>query len=329
MFRPHRADSRHSLRSTARLRCNGGLHPKTLSRRALCQGLVSAAFGNSVGRSLAITLDDFDVSRSSPLAPKAANRALLDTLDKHGLQAALFVAAKNIADADRRKLLSEWRDAGHLIGNHTFSHVPIDSMDLPAFERDVLRADATLREFLAPQRLFRFPMLKEGATIENRDGMRAFLEAHGYRNGHVTIDTSDWYFDARLRQRLAQDPRFDVERFREPYLAHVAARSDFYAALSQTVLHREIPHTILLHYTYLNARFLGDLLAMFRRNGWRLAPAARAFSDPVFRSQPATLPAGESLVWALAKESGCCESQLRYPGEDDVYEKPALDRLGL
>ena len=295
----------------------------------MCQGLAAAALGKPVARSLAVTIDDFDVSLSSPLTAKAGNRALLDTLNQHGLQVAVFVAAKNAVTADRRKLLSEWLDAGHLIGNHTFSHVPIGSVDLPAFEQDVLRADRTLRGFLAPQRLFRFPMLKEGSTIEARDGMRAFLKAHDYRNGHVTIDTSDWYFAARLRQRLTQDPRFDVERFREPYLAHIAARSDFYAGLAQTVLHREIPHTILLHYTYLNARFLGDLLAMFRRTGWLLAPAAQAFSDPVFRSQPATLPAGESLVWALAKESGCCESQLRYPGEDDVYEKPALNRLGL
>lgn len=41
------------------------------------------------------------------------------------------------------------------------------------------------------------------------------------------------------------------------------------------------------------------------------------------------VPAGESLMWALAKESGRFEDRLRYPGEDDVYEKPLLDRLRL
>jgi hypothetical protein len=44
---------------------------------------------------------------------------------------------------------------------------------------------------------------------------------------------------------------------------------------------------------------------------------------------PKTVPAGESLLWALAKETGKFESLLRYPGEDDVYEKPKLDRLGV
>ncbi len=42
-----------------------------------------------------------------------------------------------------------------------------------------------------------------------------------------------------------------------------------------------------------------------------------------------TLPAGESLLWALAKETGKFENELRYPGEDDVYENPKMDELKL
>lgn len=43
--------------------------------------------------------------------------------------------------------------------------------------------------------------------------------------------------------------------------------------------------------------------------------------------QPDILPAGESIVWALAKEKGI--QGLRYPGEDSVYEEPVLRALGL
>jgi hypothetical protein len=57
--------------------------------------------------------------------------------------------------------------------------------------------------------------------------------------------------------------------------------------------------------------------------------ADEAFSDPVFSKAPDTVPAGESLVWALAKETGKYDKKLRYPGEDDVYEKPVLDKLKL
>jgi hypothetical protein len=52
-----------------------------------------------------------------------------------------------------------------------------------------------------------------------------------------------------------------------------------------------------------------------------------AFRDPLYKIEPAVLPAGESIVWSLARQSGL--PGLRYPGEDDVYEKPLLDAMGL
>jgi hypothetical protein len=86
---------------------------------------------------------------------------------------------------------------------------------------------------------------------------------------------------------------------------------------------------VLIHHSVLNALYLGDLLQALTDGGWKLIDASRAFDDPVFQREPKTIPAGESLVWALAKETGRFESRLRYPGEDDVYENPKMDALGL
>ena len=88
-------------------------------------------------------------------------------------------------------------------------------------------------------------------------------------------------------------------------------------------------HTLVLHHSGLNALFLGDLIAMFRKMGWRPVDAEYAYRDPVYDRQPNTSPAGESLVWALAKETGKVDSELRYPGEDDVYENPRMNALHL
>jgi hypothetical protein len=95
------------------------------------------------------------------------------------------------------------------------------------------------------------------------------------------------------------------------------------------VLGRGVKHTLLIHHNLLNKFFLGDLLAMFERRGWKLIDATEAFTDPVFAAEPKILPAGESILWALAKESGKFERELRYPAEDSVYEKPKMDKLGL
>ena len=84
-----------------------------------------------------------------------------------------------------------------------------------------------------------------------------------------------------------------------------------------------------MHHSLLNGLFLKDLLAMFQSKGWVLIDAEDAFTDPVFLSEPKILPAGESLIWALAKESGKFNELLRYPGEDGEYEKDKMDRLNL
>jgi hypothetical protein len=44
---------------------------------------------------------------------------------------------------------------------------------------------------------------------------------------------------------------------------------------------------------------------------------------------PKIVPAGESLIWALAKETGKFDKVLRYPGEDSEYENAKMDKLGL
>jgi peptidoglycan-N-acetylglucosamine deacetylase len=192
-----------------------------------------------------------------------------------------------------------------------------------------LRTEGVLRGYPGFRKWFRFPALAEGSSRELRDRYRGFLAQQGYRNGAVTIDTSDWYYDQRLRERLAADRGFDVTRFRQPYLDHIWDRAQFYDQLSRDVLGRSMPHTLLVHYNLLNSLFLGDVLALFRAKGWGVIDAEEAFSDEVFTRQPDTVPAGQSLLWALAKESGKFEARLRYPGEDDVYDKPVLDRLRL
>jgi hypothetical protein len=79
----------------------------------------------------------------------------------------------------------------------------------------------------------------------------------------------------------------------------------------------------------LNAFFLDDVIQMFKDKGWKVINADEAFQDPIFKMLPNTLPAGESLIWALAKQTGRYNDKLRYPGEDESYEKEAMDKLGL
>ena len=301
-----------------------------MTRRTLLQATLSATVGSALAsppgaRELAITIDDF----SWPVIPLPfganANRTLLDTLEAYGLKTALFPIGRNIESAEGRSLLEPWNDAGHIIGNHTYSHRNFHSLTAAEFQTDVLRCHQLLKPYPAYRSLFfRFPLLKEGNTQEKRDALRQFLTTHGMRNGHVTIDASDWFYDAELRRRLVADPAYDVSRFRAPYLAHLLDRANYYDRLAKSVLNRSPRHTLLLHYNLINVLFLSDALRMFTEQSWNPISADYAYRDPVFQSVPVNMPAGESLIWALAKQTGHFEKQLRYPGEDDVYEKPNI-----
>jgi hypothetical protein len=257
-----------------------------------------------------------------------AEDRLLDAL--HGTRVFLFAIGQAVDNEHGSRILKSWSDAGHLIGNHTYDHIPLTGRTTPPeFEAGILQNEQALRGYSGFRKWFRFPSLKEGATREIRDRLRQFLASNSYRNGAVTIDASDWYYNQRLLDRVQSDPSFDVNRYREPYLSHIWDRAQYYDSLSREVLGRGVAHTLLIHYNLLNALFLSDLLAMFRSKGWGIVDAGEAFADKVFIRQPDIVPAGESLIWALAKETRKFDSRLRYPGEDDVYEKPVLDRLRL
>jgi peptidoglycan-N-acetylglucosamine deacetylase len=75
--------------------------------------------------------------------------------------------------------------------------------------------------------------------------------------------------------------------------------------------------------------FLDDLIQHFKDNGWEVIDADQAYKDDIYLEEPDNIPAGESLIWALAKESGKFDEVLRYPAEDGEYEKPLMDKLGL
>jgi len=280
---------------------------------------------------IAITMDDFIWNKSVKLSPDERNRAILGALSAHKVKGALFVAAK-FADNDKgKRLLREWDEAGHMIGNHSYSHMELNdgAVTTDQFTSDILKGEAVLKNFRRYQKSFRFPYLKEGETAIKRDVVREFLKQHGYRTGHVTIDASDWAVENRLNTRLIKDPTADVNPYRDFYLSHMWERAAYYDELGKKALGRSVKHTILIHYNLLNALFLSDLMTMFQRKGWKLIDAAEAFRDPVFSAEPKIVPAGESIIWAIAKEAGKFDGLLRYPGEDSQYENAQMDKLGL
>ena len=300
-----------------------------VTRRA-GRALLLAACGalSLAAQALTLTFDDGPNRVQTPLlSPDARNAAILKALAVAKVQAIVFANGIDGGDTPKgRAALAAWGEAGHRVGNHTYSHLRL--VDLPAFTADFQRCDAMIRALPGYTKLFRFPYLKEGATLDVRDGMRKVLAEAGYRNAHVTIPTFDWLIDERLRSRLRSDPHADLEPYRTYYVEDVLEQADRARALALQLTGREVKRVMLLHHSLLNALFLGDLIRALRANGWTLVSPLEAYADPLYRQEPRTLDTGTSLLKTLAHERGLLSGPV---GLDAAYEqeKARLRRAGL
>lgn len=306
------------------------MNVRILSVLSLCCVL---AAGPAFAQTFAVTLDDGPHLNQTPLmSPQERNRAMLDALAKHKVQAALFITVQNgAARPEGLALARAWGEAGHYVGNHTMTHLDLNKADvtLEKYQQEILACDKVIRELPGYRKWFRFTYLREGNTPEKRDGMRTFLKEQGYRNAYVTLDTSDWRFDGKLREVLARDPKADISPIKRLYLDHLWQRAEAYRALALKLQGRDIPQMLLLHHNLANALWLDDVLAMFREKGWRAVSPEVAYTDPIYALQPDRPVAGQSLLLSMSRSLGLG----RFEGwerlvDDGDFEMTVLKGLG-
>jgi len=272
---------------------------------------------------VAFTFDDPHTKETPMLSWQERNKAILQTLDKNQLQATLFVCGHRVNDANGHQLISEWNDKKHAIANHSFDHRYYHSnkFSYEDFKKDFLKNDSLISGFTNYTKLFRFPYLKEGNTFDKRNSARALMKHYYYKPGYVSIDASDWYVDKLLTDTLIENPSADIKVYKELYINHILERANFYDSLATLLTGRKIKHILLLHHNLTSALFLNDLILAFKNKNWKTISSSDAWEDAIYNEFPDIVPAGESIIWALAKSSAEYETMLRYPGEDSAYEE--------
>ncbi len=287
-----------------------------------------ARLPDSKGPSMAVTIDDFGTLDSKIMTIAQRDLSIRNALDSHKIKAAGFVSGKNIDSKLGQNLLQAWSDDGHILCNHSYSHDYYGTQDADKYWKDVMKCEKLIKSYPTFRKLFRFPYLGEGGTPKALARMRQLMAQSGYRNGIVTIDASDWYIDQRMTTRHTADPKTELSQYRQYYLDHLWDRAQYYDKLSHAVFGKSIPHTLLIHHLDLNALFLDDVLKMFQARGWNLIDAETAFEAPEHKLMYDSIPSGQSLLWSAAKAKNV-GGPLRYPGENDEYEIPKMDALGL
>ncbi|MFH0735637.1 MAG: polysaccharide deacetylase family protein [bacterium] len=281
--------------------------------------------------SLCFTFDDGSSKDVAGYDYLEWNKMILDNLSNNNLQAILYVCGNGLDNIKGKKILNNWDNAGHLIANHTYSHLNYNNhaVNYKLYKADILKCDSLIKNYKNYSKLFRAPFLKNGNTIEKRDSLISYLKHIKYKNGYVTIDASDWYFNSELIKFIKNHPHQSVEKYKLAYISHLLNRAKYYDDLAFELFGRKVKHSILLHHNLTSALFLGDLITAFKENGWSLINAHEALTDEIYNRDIKTMPAGESIIWSAAKESGKYDNLLRYPAEDSIYEESKLKEFGL
>ena len=100
---------------------------RRLLRRVANRALGSIVSAEADDRTLvALTFDD---------GPGACTEAILDLLDHYGARGTFFMVGRKIAA--RRRLVRQAHEGGHVIGNHTFDHLPLPQLSARVMWREI------------------------------------------------------------------------------------------------------------------------------------------------------------------------------------------------
>jgi peptidoglycan/xylan/chitin deacetylase (PgdA/CDA1 family) len=99
----------------------------------------------------------FDVTLTFDNGPDAAvTPAVLNVLARRDIGATFFVLGQKLADPQLRGLAARAHEAGHWIGNHTFTHsVPLGEQTGPVAEREIGQTETLIGSLAHRDKLFR------------------------------------------------------------------------------------------------------------------------------------------------------------------------------
>lgn len=233
-------------------------------------------------REIAITIDDLPLVASRMDTPGNQQRAtqrfqsIIQALKEHQVPATGFVIAGAI-EKGQWEFLEQFREAGFVIGNHTYSHNNLNAMNADKYIADIARADNKLAPLMSHPKYFRYPYLAEGRTPEAKQKVQAYLEANGYIIAPVTIDSKDFRFNEQLYRVPFRTRDQYVQQLKPKYLAYIWDQT---LKAERKANGQPVKQILLIHANNLNSYLLGDIIQMYKKNGYTFITLAEALQNP-------------------------------------------------
>jgi peptidoglycan/xylan/chitin deacetylase (PgdA/CDA1 family) len=255
---------------------------------------------------IAITIDDLPVHAPYPpgVTPLEVNRQMIAALKSAHVPVTTFVNAVNVKDPGTMQALREWRAAGFVLGNHTWSHPHLSALTIPQFEEELTKDEPILRKLggRSDWRWFRYPFLDEGKDLSQRIAARQVLARHGYRVADVTMSFSDWEFTPAYARCMGDADEVALAELERTYMEMARENLAVARTTARALYGRDIPYVLLMHVSAMSAHMMPQVVRLYRKAGFRLVTIQQAESDPIYRAYTdLTLPPPPA-DWQLAQQ---------------------------
>jgi peptidoglycan/xylan/chitin deacetylase (PgdA/CDA1 family) len=265
---------------------------------AIVSALITTALGqvnNEQKKYVAFTIDDLPVvEQKDRKARKEITKKLLSELKKEKVPAIGFVNESKLYKEGKLEkaeiaLLKEWTKQGFELGNHTYSHINLNTVEFEAYKEDVLKGEIVTKDLLnkagKKMEYFRHPYLRAGMTKEIKEAVDSFLFEKGYKIAPVTIDNSDYIFSSVYDKALAKGDIELAAKIAESYLAYTDSSFAYYEKLSIRLFSHDIKQVLLIHANRLNADVMFRLIQMMKRRGYEFISLSEALKDKAYQSE--------------------------------------------
>lgn len=236
-------------------------------------------------KEICITFDELPASESFDTVDRSAvTNRILGALKEHDVKAAGFVVGENIGSSF--DLLGQWLNAGHVLGNLTYSHQDLNEMGIEQFIKDVAAGSEVLEPMLSgfgqEKRYFRYPYLHYGSTVEAKRQVKLYLEEHGIVVVHATVVVEDYLYNLSLEKMTQRPDSAKYAALRYEYIAHVLEEIERCEQLATEMLKRPCRHILQLRANGLNAEFLDALLTALEDMGYMFVSLDYALKDELY-----------------------------------------------
>lgn len=296
--------------------------------------MAAAAHAAPEHKRIALTFDDVPRMPGAFFTPEERTRRLIAALRRSGVrQAAFFINPGHLEQPYGKggaARIAAYVRAGHVIGNHSYSHSHLSELTAEAYTADLDRAAAWLKGRPGLRPWYRYPFLDEGMRdTAKRDALRAALKVRGLHNAYITSDSNDWLMESLALDAKAKGETMDLTALRALYLRTVVGAADHSDALARRVLGRSPIQVMLMHETDVEAMFVADAVRALKADGWEIVSADRGFADPIAREDPQSVRTNMGQIAAMADARGVPAAQLLNPafGERAIKRAFAADVL--